>query len=260
MTATIVSIPSGEKGFMRRDITAWYSERLFRDMPLVAYGHYGPPVLMLPTAAADFLEYERFQLIDSLRWWLDQGKVKLYSVNSVNQLSLMNHQAAPWEKIEWMNRYEGYILEEVLPFIRNDCRDGGVQPILMGISLGAYAAADLFFRHPDKFGGAMLISGSYDIRGFLDGYYHESVYFHNPVDFLPNLGGHALWTLQHGGKKILIFTGQGSYEAPDRSRRLANILSSKGVPHWLDVWGHDVGHDWPWWRNCLPYYFSQYFG
>ena len=35
-------------------------------MPLVAYGHAGYPLLMFPTAAADFLEYERVYLIDAI--------------------------------------------------------------------------------------------------------------------------------------------------------------------------------------------------
>ena len=103
---------------MRREITGWHSDRLHRHMPLVAYGHYGPPVLMLPTAAADFLEYERFQLIDSVRWFLDTGAVKLYSVDSVNQLALLNDHASPQEKLEWLRRYDGYLTEEVLPLIR----------------------------------------------------------------------------------------------------------------------------------------------
>jgi esterase/lipase superfamily enzyme len=244
---------------MRRDLTTWYSHRTQREMPLVAYGHYGTPVLMLPTAAADYLEYERFGLIDSLRWWLDEGKVKLYSVNSVNQLALLNRQAAPGAKLDWIDRYESYILEEVLPFIRRDCQDQVGQPLLLGISLGATAAASLFFRHPERFSGALLISGSYDIRPFLEGFQHEAVYFHNPVDFLPNLNGAPLAALRQGGKRILVFTGQGSFEAPDRSRRLADILTRLGVPHWLDVWGTDVGHDWPWWRQCLPYHFGKLF-
>ena len=248
---------------MRRDITVWKSHRLGRDMPLVSYGQYGTPVLMLPTAAADYLEYERFQLIDSLRWWLDQGKVKLYSVNSVNQLSLLNRDAGPEEKIDWLERYERYILEEVLPFIRHDCQDETIRPILMGISLGSTSAAGLFFRHPDQFSGAMLISGSYDIRPFLGPYGGDlagRVYFHNPVDYLPNLGGAPLETLRRGGRRILVFSGQGSHEAPDRSRRLADILTTLGVPHWFDLWGEDVAHDWPWWRKCVPYYFGKFFG
>lgn len=245
---------------MRREITSWYSERLHQDMPLVAYGHYGPPVLMLPTAAADFLEYERFQLIDAVRWFLDEGKVKLYSVNSVNNRALLNKHASGREKVRWLNAYDGYLTQEVLPLIRNDCHDQQVKPIVMGISLGAYLAGNTFFRHPDLFGGAILLSGSYDIRSYLDGHYDEDAYFHNPADYLPGLDdAYHLPILRHGGRRIIIFTGQGAFEAPERSRHLSNILHTKGIPHWLDVWGHDVNHDWPWWRQAMPYYFGKLF-
>lgn len=246
---------------MRRHITQWYSERLYREMPLVAYGHYGPPVLMLPTAAADYLEYERFQLIDSVQYWLDNGKAKAYSVNSVNTLALLNDGASPGEKVEWLKRYDGYLTEEVLPFIASDCGGGDVKPMVMGISLGAYLAANVFFRHPDRFSGAILLSGSYDIRGFLNGHSSEDLYFNNPVDYMTHMHrGHHLNELRHGGKRIIIFTGQGDYEAPDRARHLSNILTNKGIPHWLDVWGKDVNHDWPWWRKCVPMYFANLFG
>ncbi|MDX2042710.1 MAG: alpha/beta hydrolase-fold protein [Acidobacteriota bacterium] len=245
---------------MRRDITAWYSGRLFQEMPLVAYGHYGPPILMLPTAAADYLEYERFYLIDSVKHWLENGKAKAYSINSVNRLALLNNKASAPEKIEWLNRYDSYIVNEVLPLIRQDC-GGEAKPIVAGISLGAYLAANTFFRHPDLFGGVIALSGSYDIRSYMDGYYNESVYFHNPVDYLSQMNdNYHLPILQNGDKKIVLFSGQGAYEAPDRSRALSNILNSKGIPHWLDVWGHDVNHDWPWWRKAMPYYFGKLFG
>jgi len=241
---------------MRRNITGWHSDRLFRHMPLVAYGHYGPPVLMLPTAAADFLENERFQLIESVRWFVDQGKVKLYSVDSVNKLALLNDHASPDEKLEWLKRYDGYLTEEVLPFIRNDC--GGQQPMIMGISLGSSLAANTFFKHPDLFSGAILISGSYDLRGFFPGFYSQDLYYSNPVDFVGGLHeGYQLDVLRHHGKRIMIFTGQGEFEAPGRARQLSGILSSKGIPHELDVWGHDVSHDWPWWRKLLPEYFGR---
>jgi esterase/lipase superfamily enzyme len=48
-------------------------------------------------------------------------------------------------------------------------------------------------------------------------------------------------------------SGQGAYEDPERSRTLSNILNAKGIPHTLELWGHDVNHDWPWWRKMLPH-------
>lgn len=246
---------------MRREITSWYSERLYEEMPLVTYGHAGLPILMIPTAAADFLEYERFHLIGSIQHFIDAGKVRLYSVNSVNRQGLLNPGASPHIKIEYIAQYDNYLINEVLPFIRNDTGDPGAQPLIFGISMGAYLAGNTFFKHPELFSGAMLFAGSYDVRGYLDGFYSDQVYFNNPVDFLPNLSdGHALSLLRSGARPIILFSGQGQWEAPDRTRQLSHILDSKGIPHWLDLWGHDVSHDWPWWRKALPHYLEHLVG
>lgn len=244
---------------MRREITTWYSERLLQDMPLITWGHAGAPVLMLPTAAADFLEYERFLMINVVRRWIEAGKARMYSVNSVNRRSLMNQHTPPRAKIELIKRYDGYLTDEVLPLIRQDCGDAGARPLVMGISLGAYLAANVYLRHPDLFGGALLYSGTYDIRSYLGGHYDDDVYFNNPSDYIENLGeGHALSAMRQG--RIVLFTGQGAYEAPERTRRLSEALNRKNVPHWLDVWGHDVNHDWPWWRKAIQHHFGALFG
>jgi esterase/lipase superfamily enzyme len=55
-------------------------------------------------------------------------------------------------------------------------------------------------------------------------------------------------------KHIHILTGQGPYESPDASRVVSAMLDYKGIPHELDVWGHDMGHDWPTWRAMMEFY------
>ena len=40
-------------------------------MEIVEYGHFGPAILLLPTAAADYLEYERFLLIDAIQKYIE---------------------------------------------------------------------------------------------------------------------------------------------------------------------------------------------
>ncbi len=105
---------------MERRITSWYSGNLGMEMPLVAYGHAGFPLLMFPTAAADFLEYERFHLIDSIKPLIEAGRLHAYSINSVNRYSLLNEQAPPHIKAELLSRYDRYITDEVLPLIRHD--------------------------------------------------------------------------------------------------------------------------------------------
>jgi esterase/lipase superfamily enzyme len=241
---------------MDRRTTAWFSNNLGREMPLVAYGHAGFPLLMFPTAAADYLEYERFLLVDAIKEHIEAGRVRAYSINSVNRYSLLNDQASPREKAELLTRYDRYILEEVLPLIRNECGNDA-RPITTGASLGAFLSANAYFRHPDLFRGVIAMSGSYDIRSYLKGYTDDNVYFNNPADYLRNLNDDYHLPILRRADSIYIVSGQGAYEAPERSRDLSNILNSKGIPHYLELWGHDVNHDWPWWRRMLPYYLGR---
>jgi len=76
------------------------------EMPLVAYGHAGYPLLMFPTAAADYLEYERFHLVDAIKDFIEAGKIRAYSINSVNKYSLLNRESHPGWKVEMLARYD----------------------------------------------------------------------------------------------------------------------------------------------------------
>lgn len=244
---------------MERRTTSWFSHRLGMEMPLVAYGHAGPPLLMFPTAAADYLEYERFYLVDSIKYFIESGKIRAYSINSVNRHSLLNDKASPQWKAELLTRYDGYITQEVLPLIRNECGQGA-RPLTTGASLGAFLAANCYFRHPDLFRGTIAMSGSYDIRSYLSGYHDDNVYFNNPMQYLSHLDDDYHLPILRRADSIVILSGQGAYEAPERSRQLSALLNSKGIPNVLDLWGHDVDHDWPWWRKMLPYYLGKFCG
>ena len=238
---------------MERRITGWYSQNLNAEMPLVAYGHAGQPLLMFPTAAADYLEYERFHLVDAIKHLIEAGRLRAYSINSVNRYSLLNEQMPPNLKAELLTRFDRYITDEVLPLIRRDCGDDNAKPITTGASLGAFLAANAYFKHPDLFRGVIAMSGSYDVRSYLKDFYDDNVYFNNPADYLPNLNDDHYLPMLRQADAIHILSGQGAYEAPERSQHLADILQAKGIPHSLELWGADVNHDWPWWRKMLPF-------
>lgn len=242
---------------MKREIHKWWSPRLQKDMEIVVYGHYGFALLMFPTAAADFLEYERFHLIDTIAPLIDQGKFKVFSINSINNESWLNNNMHPADKAFRHQLYNGYITEEVVPFIYNHCL-GRVPIITTGASLGAFHAANTFFRRPDIFNGVVAMSGSYNLKDYTKGYYDSNVYFNSPIDYLPRWNDEFMFSRMREGR-IIIASGQGAYEDPDASRQLSQILFSKGVPHILDIWGHDMPHDWPTWRKMLPYFMSTKF-
>lgn len=227
-------------------------------MPIAVYGHYGFPLLMFPTAAADFEEYERFYLIHVMRPWIEAGKVKVYSIDSVNGYTWMNSKAHPAERAYKHNFYEAYVMKEVVPFIWN--HQGGRQGIITsGASMGAYHAMNFLLKHPDVFDGTIAMSGAYDLRPWVGDYMDDNVYFNSPFAYLKNLNDP--WYLGHLRSKrhIHILTGQGAYEAPGQSKHLSYLLSMKGIPHNLDLWGHDMPHDWPTWRKMMPLYLEHAF-
>jgi esterase/lipase superfamily enzyme len=238
---------------MNRKIDGWHSPSLGQHMPVVSYGHWGPPLLLFPTAAADFLENERFGLIGAIEPAIRDGRVRVFSINSINNQAWMDRGLPVPEQARRQSLYSRYVETEVVPYVRQVCQTGDLRIATAGASFGAFHAANALFRRPDLFAALIAMSGFYDLApDYLRGYSDDNCYFNNPAWYLPNLEGNDLHLLRTACK-IHILTGQGAYEAPHASRQLSEILTAKGIPHFLDVWGHDVDHDWPWWLKMLPY-------
>jgi esterase/lipase superfamily enzyme len=243
---------------MKREITSWYSPALSQDMPISVYGHYGFSILLIPTAAADYLEYERFQMMDALAPVLDSGKCKIYSINSINNESWLNNDLYPPHKAIRHNQFNEYVVNEVIPFIKETSSDD--TPIYTcGASFGALHAMNLFLRFPDKFNGAISMSGVYNLAEYTKGFYDDQVYFNSPEHYIQNLNDP--WYLEkiRASKHIHLYTGSGDYEDPEASRRFSSILNEKQIPHDLGIWGTDIKHDWPTWRMMLPFILEEKF-
>lgn len=237
---------------MQREITSWYSPALGMDMPIVSYGHFGFAILLVPTAAADYLEYERFQMIDTLAPFIDSGKIRVFSINSINKESWLNDEMYGPHKAIRQNQFNDYVHNEVVPFIRNATSEGTfIYPC--GASFGALHAMNLFLKRPDILNGTISMSGVYDLTEYTKGYWDDQVYFNSPMHYIRNLEDHGHLEKIRASHHIHIYTGSGDYEDPEASRRFAGVLYDKGIWCDLDVWGHDIKHDWPTWRKMLPY-------
>lgn len=243
---------------MERHLTSWYSPRLQKDMPIAVYGHYGFALLLVPTAAADYLEYERFQLIESIRGFIDSGKVKVFSINSINNESWMNYDMDPRQKSMRHQQFNGYVLEEVIPFVRT--HTSPETPIIIcGASFGALHSMNLFLKKPDLIQGVIGLSGVYDLTEYTRGYFDDDIYFNSPQHYMPNLTDNTLLEQIRQSRHIHIFSGSGAYEDPDASRRFAGVLYNKGITYELDIWGAEWPHDWNTWRAVLPHYLGSRF-
>lgn len=242
---------------MHREIHQWRSPRLDRNMAVAVYGHYGFALLMFP-AAADYLEYERFQVIESIAPLIDSGKCKVFSINSVSNESWLNDAMDPRHQSTRHRQFNGYVEEEVVPFIHSHCQ-GRVPIITSGASFGALLSANILFRRPDLIDGCIALSGGYDLKDYTNGYWDEDVYFNSPLDYLPNLEDETQLSQLRAKHHLYFVSGQGAYEKPSASVDIGRVLSAKRIPHVIDLWGHDVNHDWPWWRKMLPHYLGTKF-
>ena len=243
---------------MRREITSWYSPALRREMPIASYGHHGFALLLIPTAAADYLEYERFQLIKALEPMINSGKLRVFSIDSINKESWLNYQMEPAHRAIRHNDFNNYVFDEVVPFIRN-ATSNETFIYTCGASFGALHSMNLFCKRPDILNGSISMSGVYDLTEYTRGFYDEQVYYNSPIHYIPNLTDPFYLEKLRASHHIHIYTGSGEFEEPEGSRRFASVLYNKGIWCDLDVWGPDVRHDWPTWRNMLPYILDKKF-
>ena len=234
----------------------YWSRNLNRDMEFKLYGHAGKPILVFPTKGGTFHEYEDFGMVEVCRPFIDEGRIRLFAVDSVDHESWLNEGIPLPERPKRHNQYDKYIVEEIVPYIRERCGNGGMTT--HGCSYGAYHCVNIFFRHPDIFDTTIALSGPFHARYCIGDYMDDNVYYNSPIAFLPNLNDP--WYLERFRRgRIVICVGQGYWEDVflADTRELQRILEEKQIPAWIDIWGHDVAHDWPWWKKMMPYYLNE---
>lgn len=235
---------------MTRCYHGWHSPALGRDMEMLVFGHAGAALIVFPTSTGGFSEYEDRGMVDAVRDKLERGDLQLFCLSSVDAESWCNRRAHPRQRLDRHLQYEGYVLNEVVPFVRHLNPQAAVG--VTGCSFGAYHAMVLALRHPTQFGSCITMGGAFDVTPFLDGFSDEDAYLLNPTRFLPNLSDrgyldrfrHIKWVLATGEQDI----------CRDASEGLAAVLTSKRIPHSLHVWGQGSKHDWPDWRPMAAAY------
>jgi esterase/lipase superfamily enzyme len=228
---------------------------------VATYGHWGRPVLAFPAERGDAGEFERRGMIGAVSGLIEAGRVKIYCVDSFDSETWSNRDIPLEERARRHQFYESWILHEVVPFVQWDC--GGVHELITcGVSLGAFHAANFALKRADVFPLAIGMSGNYDPAAWDSwGERGEAAYFNNPMDYVGNLeGDHLDWL--RGQISLLLVCGQGQWEdttgALESTRSFAGLLQAKGIRCELDLWGHDVPHDWPSWRAQFAHHLTRF--
>jgi esterase/lipase superfamily enzyme len=236
---------------MKREYHHWHSPALERDMELLVFGHAGARVLVFPTSQGRFFEWEDRRMFEVVRDPIDRGLLQFYAVDSVDAESWYCGWAHPAGRAQRHAQYDRYLAEEVLPFML----ERNAHPFLMtvGASFGGYHAMNFGLRHPDAVQRILAFSGLYDIRRFAGDYYDDTIYFNNPVDYIPN---------EHDPERLALLRRQDIIMATGRedrlmasAQRLTGALWAKGIGNALREWD-GWAHDWPYWERMLQLYIS----
>ncbi len=232
-----------------------------RKMHVWCFGHYGAPVLVFPSAAGFAHEWDRQGMTEALAPLIDGGHIKLYCPESNVSEAWTRRDSDPAWRLSRHRAYERFILNTMLPWIRQDCHAPQIKVATTGASLGAFYAANFALKFSEAFHYGLCLSGRYNMAHFTDGAGGPDLYFNNPLAYVGNLQGDHLERVR-AQTHLTLVCGQGPWEEGciEETHALADLLAAKNIPHDRDIWGFDVSHDWPWWRKQAYYHLRRTFG
>ena len=229
---------------------------------VIRYGHWGRPVVVFPSEAGRAWDYENNGMVAAVAPLIEAGRVKLYCVDSFDHATWSDRWLSLEERARRHGAYTSWITDQVAGFIGADS-PGTSDAIGTGCSLGASHALQFALTRADLFPVAICLSGTYDPSGWHGwGERGEAAYFTNPTDSVPGLHGDHLDWLRSRLYLVLV-AGQGAWEthptgALPSTQHLAHLLGEQGIPHELDLWGHDVSHDWHWWQKQIAHHLPRF--
>lgn len=240
---------------MDREFISIYSQPLARELHLLVYGHGGVPLLAFPCQDGMCDNWEGFDMPATLADFIESGQIQLFCVDTVDAESWSAKAADKDRRAQVQEQYYHFIVDEVVPLIHR-INPSGKLPLVTGFSLGATHAAIVFFRRPDLFAGVLGQSGCYDAPHFWDDWCSPTLYDNSPVHFLANMPLDHPYIPLYNQRRIVICVGQGRWEGECRRTAglLRDIFAQKGIHGWVDFWGYDVDHDWPWWKKQIRYF------
>ncbi len=244
---------------MNGQIFKQYSHALGRDMECKIFGNAGKICLAFPPQDGRYFDFENFGMVEALRPEIEAGKIRLVCADGIDRETWSAKNRPPRERIETHEAWFHYVLKELVPALKAQTPHAPATLMTTGCSMGAFHAANFFFRAPQIFDTVVALSGFYHAGFFFGDYMDDLVYLNSPTDSLRNMpADHPYMALFHRSRMIFC-VGQGAWEDElvDSTRRLDAVLREKNIPAWVDYWGKDVNHDWDWWRIQIRYFVEK---
>lgn len=213
------------------------------------YGESGTPILAIPTRGKSNRQFEEKGMVDSISLQLENGFNQLFCIDSDDNESFFNESIPPEKRILRHQQYESYVVDEVVHYVQQNSSVDFL--IITGVDTGGYHAVNLALKYPASFGKAIGLSGVYDIRPLMDGYFDDNVYYCSPIDYLPNLNNQALLNkIRNVDFRLVSYANDLK---KDDAYRMAHIFQTKVIEHELDVWNKESEREdeWELWNEML---------
>jgi len=243
----------------------FYSNCLNREMECKVYGHAGKPCLFIPCQDGRFVDFENFHMIDTWAQWIEEGKVMVFSIDTIDLESWSDKNGDGGHRTYMHEQWVHYIVDEFVPFMYDMCamRNSGADfggIFVFGSSMGANHSANLFLRFPYIFDSCLAMAGIYRSDMFFGNYCDSRLYENSPEMYLANMQPDHPYVEMYNRNRGVICGGQGAWEEPDTARWLKTQFDRLGANVMVDLWGYDVNHDWPWWYKMVEYHVPRILG
>lgn len=228
----------------------YYSNTLDRNIMVEVTGHWGHPILMFPSSGGQYTQNTDFGLNASVMHLVEEGRVKLYNVETIDMMSFYNDDLNSETKIHNYELYMQFLQNEFIPYIQRECNTHRIA--VSGVSFGGFHAANTAFRFPDVISHLIAMSAAFNIRNMAPLSEDMRIYFNCPDEYMQNEEG---WKYNH----MQIVLGTSDWDiCRDKNLHMSGILNEKGIAHWYDEkkW---QDHDWPLWKMMFPEYLGKYF-
>jgi esterase/lipase superfamily enzyme len=209
----------------------WFSQYINREFEMLVFGTGGIPVVLFPPAGERYYAAKDKGLISSLQPMIEEGKIKVYCLDSHDNKSWYNFSIEPSERVSNYRNFENLIIHDIIGFTRYETHYN--KAILAGIDFGGYHALNFGLKHPDMASGIISIGGFFDIKRFIYGFYDDNCYFNNPPDYLPGLTEESF--IESYKKMNIYFISEEKHNHLPENENISSLLTSKGVNNQLKV-------------------------
>lgn len=237
-----------------------YSHYLNRDMEFKMYGDNGILCLIVPCQDGRFFEWEDRKMFDLMAPWINEGRIQFVTVDSVDKETWSSHGQSSWRMAQQEN-WVNYVMNELIPSALAKAGKSQDEPVMvMGASMGATHAVNLFLRFPYRFQKLLALSGIYDMSSYIyDNNFDGNFYQNSPLAYLPNMDPNHDFIRKYNENQGIIVVGEGDWENETLrdTRRLADVMYQKGIHLPIYFWGQDTPHDWPSWEKQILTYLPQ---